>query len=121
MQHSVFTYRIDIYFRDHKLDVVIDEIGHKNRDNNYEIQRQKAIEKELNCKSIRINLDRKNLMGFAEISKIQNHIVESNKKLTKKTVINDISIELLKLKPKEEDSIKRKFLRYIVKKILPKL
>ena len=58
LQHSVFTYRIYIYFPDHKLAVEIDEIGHRNV--HYEIQRQNAIEKELNCKFIRINPDKEN-------------------------------------------------------------
>ena len=97
LQYSVFTYRIDIYFPDHKLAVEIDKIGHQNRDVNCEIQRQKVIEKELNCKIIRINPDKENFNFFVEISKIQNHITESTKKLIKKTIIDDASSELLVL------------------------
>ena len=47
LQYSVCTYRIDVYFPKHKFAVEIDEIGHQNRDINYEIQRQKIIEKKL--------------------------------------------------------------------------
>ena len=113
LQHSVFTYRIYIYFPDHKLAVEIDEIGHRNV--HYEIQRQNAIEKELNCKFIRINPDKENFNVFVEISKIQNHITESTKKLTKTTVIDDVSSGLLELEFTKNNSIKTKCLRYIVK------
>ena len=57
----------------------IDELGHQDRDICYEIERQKAIEKELNCKFIKINTEKENLDVFVEISKIQNHIMESTK------------------------------------------
>ena len=49
LQHSVFTYRIDLYFPVHKIAVEIDEIGHQNREIIYETQRQKAREQELVC------------------------------------------------------------------------
>ena len=45
-QHSVLGYRIDLYFHEYKLAIEVDE-------------RQKALEKELNCIFIRINLDKK--------------------------------------------------------------
>ena len=48
-------YRIDLYFHEYKLAIEIDEKGHKDRDTNDEIQRQKALEKELGCEFIRIN------------------------------------------------------------------
>ena len=60
---------------------------------------------------------------FVEVSKMQNHIIKSTKKLTqqliKKTVIDDISNKLLKLEFKSNNSIKTKCLKYVVKKILP--
>ena len=37
LQHSMFTYKIDVYFLDHKRAVEIDEMNHQNRDINYEI------------------------------------------------------------------------------------
>ena len=61
-QYSVLGYKIDLYFHDYKLAIEIDEKGHKDRNINHEIERQKALEKELNCKYIRINFDKKNIL-----------------------------------------------------------
>ena len=55
LQHNVLGYRIDIYIPKYKLAIEIDGKGHNNRDIDYEIERQKAIEKELGCEFIRIN------------------------------------------------------------------
>ena len=49
LQHNVLGYKIDAYFRKYKLAIEIDELGHKNRDIDYEIRRQKALEKDLDC------------------------------------------------------------------------
>ena len=87
LQHNVLGYYIDLYFLDHRLSIEIDEQGHQNRDINQEVERQKAIEKELNCKCNRINPGKGNFNVFVEISKIQNHIIESTKKLSKKIKI----------------------------------
>ena len=43
----------------YKLEREVDEQGHSSRDIDYEIERQKAIEKELDCKFIRINPTKK--------------------------------------------------------------
>ena len=45
---------------------------------------KKKIKKQLGCKFARINHDAENNDIFVEIGKIQNHIIESTKKLTKK-------------------------------------
>ena len=37
-------YRIDLYFHDYKLPIETDENGHSNRNIDYEIKRQNAIE-----------------------------------------------------------------------------
>ena len=55
LQHNVLGYRIDAYFFKHKLAIEVDKQGHNDRDIDYEIKRQKAIEKELGCEFIRIN------------------------------------------------------------------
>ena len=55
--HRVLGYEIDIYFHDYKLIVEIDEYIHEDIDTDCEIERQKALEKELGCKFIRINPD----------------------------------------------------------------
>ena len=43
-QYNVLSYRIDLYFHDYKLAIKIDENGHSDRNINYKIKRQKAIE-----------------------------------------------------------------------------
>ena len=47
--------RIDIYFSECSLAVEIDKKGHTDRDFIFEEKRQKALEKKLGCKFIRIN------------------------------------------------------------------
>ena len=74
-----------------------------------------AIEKELGCTFIRINLDAENYDIFVEIGKIQNQIIESTKKLFKKSLINNISKRLLELE------LKSMCLKFIFKKVLPSI
>ena len=47
---------------------MITEKGHKYRDINHEIEKRKAIEKELRCKFIRINPDKGNFNIFKAIN-----------------------------------------------------
>ena len=112
-QYSILGYRIDLYFHKHKLEV--DELGHADRNLSNKIERQKALEKELDCVFIRINPDEKNFNIFEEINKIHRHI----KKSTKKSLIYDLSKTFLGLKFKLNYSIKSRCLKWIVKKILP--
>ena len=56
-QYTVIGYRIDLYFHEYKLAIEIDELGHNDRNIDYEIQRQRATEKEPGCVFIRINPD----------------------------------------------------------------
>ena len=44
-QYSILTYRVDLYFHDYKLAIEVDEKGQNDRDESYEKQRQKKIEK----------------------------------------------------------------------------
>ena len=106
---------MDLYFHKLKLAIEVDELGHADRNLGNEIERQKALEKELGCVFIRINPDEKNFNIFEEINKIHRHI----KKLTKKSLINDLSKRLLELEFEKHNSIKSKCLKWIVKKILP--
>ena len=53
------SYRIDLYFSEHKLAIECDEHDHKDRDINYEIYRQMFIKDQLTCKFIRYNPDAK--------------------------------------------------------------
>ena len=63
----------------------------KTEMNKKKIERQKAWGKKLDCKFIRINPDEKDFYMDIEISKIDNHIIESTKKLTKKSLIDKYS------------------------------
>ena len=47
IQYSVLGYKIDLYFHQYKLAIEVDELGHNNKNIDYEIQRQKSIEKNL--------------------------------------------------------------------------
>ena len=73
-QYSVLGYRIDLYFHKHKLAIEVDELGHADRNLSNEIERQKALEKKLDCVFITINPDKENFNIFKEINKIHIHI-----------------------------------------------
>ena len=60
-QYDVLGYRIDLYFHDCKLAIEIDENAHNDRNIDYEIKRQKAIEQELDGKFIRIDPDKEDI------------------------------------------------------------
>ena len=64
-----------------KLAVEFDEKGHKNRNIDHEIKKQKALEKEPGCEFIRINPDEKDFDIFKTIIEINRQI----KKITKKS------------------------------------
>ena len=80
-----------------------------------EIERQKVLEKELDCMFIRINPDGK----YFNISKGTNNIHSYIKKSTKKSLIDDLSKRLLESEFKSNHSIKSKCLKWIVKKYYP--
>ena len=119
-QHSVLIFKVDLYFYDYKLTIEIDEKGHEDYEDS-EKQRQKEIETELSCKFIRINPDEENFNISNDNNKIFRHIKESNKKLQKKSFIEKIPLRLLELEFKSNNSIKTKYLKWIVKKVLPKI
>ena len=122
-QYSVLGYRIDLYFHDYKLAIEVDEKGHKDRNIDHEIQRQKAIEKRLGCEFIIINPDEENVNICKVKKEIFRHIKESIKKstknLTEKSLIDELSKKILRLEFNSSNSIKTKCLKYIVKDILP--
>ena len=64
-------FRIDIYFTEYFLAIEIDEKCHADRDLIFGEKRQKALEKKLNCKFIKINTSRKNYDADYEASRIQ--------------------------------------------------
>ena len=63
-QYSVLGYRIDLYFHKYKLATEVDELGHSDRNIDYEIQRQQALERELGCVFTRINPDGRDVNIF---------------------------------------------------------
>ena len=79
-QYTIIGYRIDLYFLEYKLAIEVDELGHNDRNIVYEIQRQKALEREHNCVFINISPDEKDFNIFKEISKIHRHVKKSAKK-----------------------------------------
>ena len=108
-QYSVLSYRIDLYFHKYKLAIEVDELGHNDRNIDYEIQRQQALERELNCVFIRINPDAVDFSIFKEINKIHRHI----KKLSKESLIDKISKRMLELEFAHNHSIKSTCLKWI--------
>ena len=116
-QYTVIGYRIDLYFHEYKLSIEVDEFGHNDRNIDYEIQRQRALQRELNCVFIRINPDAVDFNIFREINKIHRHIKESSKK----SIIGKFSKRLLELEFVSDHSIKSKCLKWIVRKRLPTL
>ena len=78
-------FRIDIYFTEYFLAIEIDEKGHTDRDLTFEEKRQKALEKKLNCKFIRINTSRETMMQTMKLVEYRRLLVslKTNKKKMK--------------------------------------
>ena len=116
-QYHVLNYRTDAYLPKHKLTIEIDELGYVDRITDQE--GQLAIEKELDCKFIRINPAKERFNVFNEIGIIQIVIAKSNKKLTekstekltKKSMIDRFSIILLELEFKSNNLVKSNSLK----------
>ena len=106
-QYIALNYRIDLYFHEYKLAIEVDELGHTNRNINNEIERQKALEKELNCVFIRINPDAADFNICKEINKIHRHInqstIQQTEQKTKKSLIDNLSKGLLELEFKQNN------------------
>ena len=121
-QYTVLNYRIDLYFHKYKLAIEVDELGHNDRNIDYEIQRQKALERKLDCVFIRSNPDAIDFNIFKEINKIHRHIKKSTKQQTKtqtkESIIDNLSKRLLELEFKHHNQIITNFLKWIVKNIL---
>ena len=113
-QYSVLCYKIDLYFHEYKLAIAVDELGHNDENIDYEIQIQKAIEKELGCVFIIINPDQQNFNIFKAINKIDRHI----KKSTIKSLIDKFSKRLLELEFKSNHSVITKAFKRVVKKCI---
>ena len=100
-QYTVLNYRVDLCFHKYKLANKIDELGHNDRNIDYETKRQKALEKELDCVCIRINPDAIDFNIFKDINKIHRHIKkltkQETKEQTKESMIDNLSKRLLEL------------------------
>ena len=44
-QYTVLSYRIDLYFHEYKLAIEVDELGHNDKNIDYEIETQRVLEK----------------------------------------------------------------------------
>ena len=103
-QYKVLSYKSDMYFHDYKLAIEIDEKGHKDRNIDQKIKRQKIIEQELGCKFIRTDLEKGELDIFWAINQTFRHI----KQLIKKTLKSKVSTRLLGLEFKSDNITKSK-------------
>ena len=108
IQYTVLGYRINLYFYEYKLAIEINELGHNDRNTDYEIKRQREIEEELNL--VRTNPDAADFNMNRLKSQIYKHIIKSkeeklNSKFAKELLCYASSIFLL-LKP----------IKYFVKK-----
>ena len=92
LQHFLLSYRTDLYFLKHKLEIEVDEKGHKNRDENKGLKK-KATEKELVCKLVRINPDEKDFDMDIDFGKILRRINTS----IKKSLMDKISKRLIEI------------------------
>ena len=84
-QYSVSGYKIDLYFHYFKLAIEIDENNHSDRNINYKIKRQKAIEQKLGYKFIRIDPDKEDFHIFKAIKGMIRHIKQLSNQLTKQS------------------------------------
>ena len=91
LQCNVLGYRIDPYFPKYKLAIEFDDQEHNDRDIDYEIERQKAIEKEIGCKFIRTD-PRKILIFLLKLANYKiallNQLKELTEKLTREALID---------------------------------
>ena len=117
-QYAVLGYRTDLYFHKNKLAIEVDELGHNDRSADHEIQKQRALERELNCVFIRINPDVADFDICKEInqSNINQSIIKQTEQKTKESLIDNLSKGLLESECKQNNSIKSKSLKWIVKK-----
>ena len=103
---SALNYLIDFYFPKYKLATEVDELGHKGTGQTKEYKRQKDLKDYLDCKFIRITPEEEK---FKKRENKESLIYILKLKLSK----------LSKLKFKSNDSIKSKFLKWVVKKYYP--
>ena len=69
-QFGAGKYRIDLYFPKYKFAIECDEFDYCDRDIEYEVERQKHIEKLLNCIFVRFNPDAKDFFILEVVNKM---------------------------------------------------
>ena len=95
-QYNVLGCKIYLYYHEHKLPIEVDELGHNDRNIDYERQKQNKTktEKELGCIFIRINPDEKMFNIFKGINEIHRHIKNQlkvfSREVFKKTIRSSI-------------------------------
>ena len=62
LKHFLLSYRTDLYFLKHKLEIEVDEKGHKNRDENKEIEKKKQQKKNLFVNLLELTLTKRILI-----------------------------------------------------------
>ena len=92
IQYTVLGYRTDLYFYDYKLAIEIDELGHNDRNTDYEIKRQREIEKELNCVFIRTNSDAADFNFNKLNNQIYKHVIKSEEEKLKSKFAKELLI-----------------------------
>ena len=115
IQYTVLGYRIDLYFYEHKLAIEIDELGHNDRNTDYETKREREIKNELNCVFIRTNPDVANFNINELNNQLFKHIIQSKEKNAVNKVINKIAEDF----KKNVVVTKLKELKQYAKNILP--
>ena len=114
-QYTALNYRIDLFFHKYQLAIEIDELGHNNRNIDYEIKRQRELEKELDWVFIRIIPDAIHFNIFKEINKTHRHInkltKQQTKQKTKESLFDNLSKRSLELEFKYHNEIKTNFLK----------
>ena len=93
--------------------IEIAELGHNDRNTDYEIKQKREIEKELNCEFIRTNPDAADFNINKLNNQISKHIIQSKRRKTKKQIRKRI-IEL-----RASIFIPLKPIKYFVKKYFP--
>ena len=111
----------NLYFHEYKFGIEVNESVQNDRNIDHEIQRQTALERELDCIFISIDPDAVDFNIGKEINKIYRHINESTRQQSthknKESLIDNCSKGLLELEFKQNDQIKTKFSKWIVKKV----
>ena len=97
IQYIVLGYKINLYFYEHKLAIEIDELGHNDRNTDYETKREEGIKNELNCVFIRTNPDAANFNINELNNQIFKHIIQSKEKNGVNKAINKIPEDFKKI------------------------